>query len=59
MDNIKIGRYSALTEGWAGWVEPEDKSWIVYIQSDGTPIVYLNREPDTGAIIFPDTVASS
>ena len=61
MYNIKIGRYSfpeKLSHGWEGWIEPEDKSWIVYVASDGKPVVYLDRDPDTGAIIFPDTVAA-
>lgn len=54
MDNIKIGRYSfpeKLTHCWEGWIEPEDRSWIVYVDSDGSPVVYLNRDPDTGAIL--------
>lgn len=59
MQNIIVGRYSKQsTDGapglgaeWQGWIEPEDKSWIMFIDSDGKPWVFLNRDPETGAIL--------
>lgn len=64
MGNIKVGRYSPgckatdsegnwvpLTYFWQGWIEPEDESWIMFIHADGSPTVYLNRDPVTGAVI--------
>ena len=52
MGNIKVGRYEEPEKvgGWQGWIEPEDKSWIAFIREDGVPIVFLNRDPQTGAI---------
>ncbi len=52
MCNIKVGRYEhpSVTQDYLGWIEPEDKSWIMYIRSDRTPEVYLNRDQETGAI---------
>jgi hypothetical protein len=46
----KLDRY------WQGTIEPEDRSWIAYIRHDGVPIVYLDRDPETGAIgsLTPD-----
>lgn len=52
MQNIKVARYSdpeAL--GWAGWIEPEDRSWVAFIGLDGKPLFYLHRDPRTGAIL--------
>jgi len=52
MQNIIVGRY-AYPEftGWAGWIEPEDHSWIVFVRSDHSVEVYLNRDPVTGAVL--------
>jgi hypothetical protein len=51
--NIRVGRYSnpEQTGGWAGWIEPEDLSWIVFVRKDGSVQVYLNRDPKTGAVL--------
>lgn len=59
MQNIKVGRYSKQTINdvpgvgnfWQGWIEPEDKSWIMFVAMDGTPTVFLNRDPMTGAVL--------
>ena len=52
MSNIIVGRYSnpELQESWQGWIEPEDLSWIMFIGADGCPTVFLNRDPETGAV---------
>lgn len=52
MSNIVVGRYQHPKEcGWQGWIEPEDRTWIMFIDLDGNPKVYLNRDSKTGAII--------
>lgn len=43
MPNIKIYRYN---ETAAGYIEPEDKSWILFIGLDGAPLFYPHRAPD-------------
>ncbi len=52
MQNIKVGRYEheTLTCDWQGWIEPDDLSWIAFIQADGVPIVFLDRDSITGAV---------
>lgn len=52
MQNIIVGRYNheSLTVDWQGWIEPQDLSWIAFIKADGTPQVYLNRDPITGSV---------
>ncbi|MHB0976908.1 MAG: hypothetical protein ACYC1U_06910 [Candidatus Aquicultorales bacterium] len=50
MGNIRVGRYEHPC-GWQGWIEPDDRSWIAFIRDDGTPVFYLNRDPETGAVI--------
>lgn len=52
MGNIRVGRYAPEKVGeWAGWIEPEDHSWIMFVQKDGCVRVFLNRDPTTGAVI--------
>jgi len=53
MSNVKVGRYSdlELLKVWQGWIEPEDLSWIMFIGADGSPCVFLNRDPQTGAVV--------
>lgn len=51
MGNIEVGRYDhPESVGYAGWIEPDDKSWIAFIRVDGTPQFFLNRD-ETGAVI--------
>jgi hypothetical protein len=51
MDNVKVGRYDHPDSvGWLGWIEPEDKSWIMFIGLDHRPVVYLDHDPETGAV---------
>ena len=38
--------------GWAGYIEPDDKSWIAFISLDGRPVFFLEREP-SGAVVPP------
>lgn len=62
MKGIKIHRYSTtggteqappVGKYWAGYVEPEDKRWILFIQEDGTPFFFGSRDPETGACTEP------
>jgi len=55
MQNINVTRYAnPKAVGWAGWVEPDDRSWIVFIGLDGRPVAFLNRDPESGAILPDD-----
>jgi hypothetical protein len=53
MYNIKVGRYTneETRKYWQGWIEPEDLSWIMFVDAKGKPTVYLDRDPDTGAVL--------
>lgn len=53
MVNIVVGRYShpETQKFWQGWIEPEDKGWIMFVAADGQPRVFLDRDPETGAVI--------
>lgn len=52
MGNITVGRYSgAPVNGYQGWIEPDDLSWIMFIRDDGTPQAFLNRDQATGAVL--------
>jgi len=39
-----------LRKEWQGWIEPEDRSWIMFVDGEGKPVVFLNRDAD-GAVI--------
>jgi hypothetical protein len=53
MGNIVVTRYPDPQEvgGWQGCLEPEDKSWIAFIDKDNRPVFFLNRDPATGAVL--------
>lgn len=53
MNNIIVGRYKnpELLKSWQGWIESEDRSWIMFIGADGSPFVFLNRDPITGGVL--------
>lgn len=58
MQSIRVSRYSNPQQiGWAGYIEPEDKSWIAFIDLNGAPRFYLNRDPETGRVL-PDEAAA-
>jgi hypothetical protein len=59
--NITVGRYTPspdpLPEGvhdvcetWQGWIEPDDRTWIMFVAADGSPTVFLDRDPVTGTV---------
>lgn len=50
MQNIVVGRYHA-PDGFIGWIEPEDRTWIMFIGDDHAPLVFLDRDPATGAVL--------
>lgn len=50
--NIHVGRYTnpETRKYYQGWIEPDDRSWIAFIDADGKPQFFLDRDPD-GAVI--------
>lgn len=46
---IDVVEYEGVS-GLAGYIEPEDRSWIVYVTTDGEPLVWTERD-ETGAVI--------
>jgi hypothetical protein len=51
--NIIIHTYSdeELRKIWLGYIEPEDKSWIMFIPAEGEPVLFTGRDPETGAVL--------
>ncbi len=60
MQDITIGRYNNPDKvgGWAGWVEPKDQSWILFIDKDGKTLFWPKRDKDGGVIGKPATQAA-
>ena len=51
MGNITVGRYADPDSvGYAGRIEPEDRSWITFVGNDGAAQFFLDRDPETGAV---------
>lgn len=60
--NITIGRYEGEViehvtgqHDWDGWIEPEDKSWILFFARDGRPAFWPSRDKAGGVIGEPST----
>lgn len=53
MSNITIGRYDdqSITKTWAGWIEPGDKSWIIFLDANGKPSLYYPKRNKSGAVV--------
>lgn len=52
MQDIKVTRYEGqLTQHWQGYIEPEDRSWIVFVDGTGKPVLFDQRDPETGAVL--------
>jgi len=50
MGNITVGRYDhPESVGYQGWIEPDDKSWIAFVDNDGKATFFLDRDAD-GAV---------
>lgn len=52
--NITVGRYQDVP-AFEGYVEPEDRSWIVFFTQDGSPLFWANRDEQGGVIGNPVT----
>ena len=51
MQNIVVKRYADPSDvGWAGCIEPDDRTWIAFIRLDGVPVFFLDRDPVTGEV---------
>ncbi len=49
MQNIHVSRYSnPESVGYQGTVEPEDRSWIVFVKLDGSPSLWRRTESELG-----------
>lgn len=53
MSTLTIGRYEheSITRDYAGYIEPADKAWIIYLDADGKPAVYYPEREASGAVI--------
>lgn len=51
MGNIEIHRYPYPTQTYGGYLEPDDKSWIIYLDMDGKPCVYWPERDESGAVV--------
>lgn len=53
MQNIKVHRYThpSMTPYWQGYIEPDDMSWVLFIAADGSVMAFLDRDPETGAVL--------
>ena len=60
MTNIFVGRYGSdsgtiledgsIRQNYQGWMEPDNKEWIAFIDMGGKATFFLDRDPATGAV---------
>lgn len=43
------------SDRWESYIEPEDRSWILYVAQDGTPMFWSHRDENGGVIGEPTT----
>lgn len=48
MQNIHVSRYTDASAGWQGSIEPEDRSWVVFVKEDGSPQLWFRVETVDG-----------
>jgi hypothetical protein len=51
LQNIVVDRYPSEMPRWGGYIEPEDHSWIVYLDKKGTPEIYWPSRDESGGVI--------
>jgi len=49
MQNITVTRYE-VSEYWDGYIQPDDWSWILYVDKKGRTLFYPKRKK-SGAVI--------
>lgn len=47
MQNIHVKRYADTNHGYHGTVEPEDRSWVLFLPKEGDPELFLQVEGET------------
>jgi hypothetical protein len=53
MQNLTVGRYiePSVMTSYKGWIEPEDRSWIIFLDAEGMPVMYWRERGDDGSVI--------
>lgn len=52
MQNMIVARYAPdSVAGYSGYIEPEDRGWIVFLGEDGKPACYWPTRDETGAVV--------
>lgn len=52
MANLKIERYDGdVSEDYSGLIEPDDRSWVIYLDNDGKPALYWSERDEHGAVV--------
>ena len=49
--NLIVHRYEGNMTRWKGYVEPEDRSWIIYFDENGRPAAYFAQREESGAVV--------
>lgn len=48
---IKFTPYEASQPTWGGYIEPADKSWIIWVNKAGVPALYWDERDSDGGVI--------
>jgi len=44
---------------WTGYIQPKDRSWIIFLGKDGKPALYYENREESGAVIGEPIVLNS
>ena len=47
---LKVSTYEQPTAGYVGYVEPEDRSWILFVAQDGGADFFGSRDENGGVL---------
>lgn len=54
---VKVTSYGPGVQGWKGYVEPADESWILFVHETDAPTLVQKRDPLTGAAVgIPESI---
>lgn len=53
MQDLRIERYDTPGTTWGGNIQPEDRSWILFLDPDGRPAIYWPERYEGGGVKGP------
>ena len=61
MQNLTVGRYiePSVKTSYQGWIEPDDRSWVIYLDSEGMPVLFWKERDAEGGVVGEPIILSN